>query len=376
MSTRTWSRVAVIVGVVSICIIYITWHREVTAYHPWPGQLADQAAVDHALQEQIPPAAGDEARVLVPTGVFIQSLAFLSATDVNLTGYIWQRYSADTRGRVSEGFVLPERIDAGSTTIEEAYRRDEPGGDLVIGWYFDVTLRQPFDYAKYPLDSHRVWLRMWHRDFDRNVVLTPDLASYESTRLGEAFGLDQEIVPGGWRIEETYFSYERASYDTNFGLEGYVGQRDFPELHFQIVVHRKFINAFIINLVPLLVVFALLFAMVMTVTGDKARAEAFGFNTSGAIGTAAALFFVVMLAHIQLRESFAGAGIVYLEYFYLVAYVAVLLSCLNVYLFSATGGGTGTHPWILHHRDNLIPKLVFWPAILLCLAVITLFFFH
>lgn len=411
MSIRAWARVAVAICAISICAIGFAWYREVTTYRPADAQLVDDAAVARALQQEMPARDGDEPRVLVPTGIFIQSVAFTSASDVNVTGYIWQRYSKDLRlcranatgnatgpgaapgggecdqwskyaddacDCVSIGFVLPEQVESSSTVIEEAYTRRD-GDTVVIGWYVDVTLRQPFDYSKYPLDSHDVWIRMWHADFDRNVVLTPDLASYTvagATRPGNAFGLDQDIVPGGWTIEETFFSYKPAKYDTNFGIQGYVGQTDFPELHFDIVLRRKFINAFIVNLVPLLVVLMLLFAILMTVTGDKDRSEVFGFSTSGAIGTASALFFVVMLSHIQLREAFPGAGIVYLEYFYLATYVVILLSSLDFYLFSSTGGRTGTHPRIIHYEDNLIPKLAFWPVILLGLAVITLICFR
>ena len=50
--------------------------------------------------------------------------------------------------------------------ISEEYRRRQ-GSEEVIGWYFDVTVRQAFDYSKYPLDTQDVWLRLWHKDFDR-----------------------------------------------------------------------------------------------------------------------------------------------------------------------------------------------------------------
>ena len=33
--------------------------------------------------------------IQIPTGIFIQSLKFISSSEVNITGYIWQRYSAD-----------------------------------------------------------------------------------------------------------------------------------------------------------------------------------------------------------------------------------------------------------------------------------------
>jgi hypothetical protein len=75
-----------------------------------------------------------------------------------------------------------------------------------------------------------------------------------------------------------------------------------------------------------------------------------------------------MLAHIQVRSQFASSGLVYIEYFYLVMYGAILLTALNAYIFSL-GRDYGFN-WI-HYRDNLIPKLGFWPLLLGAMALIT-----
>ena len=258
------------------------------------------------------------------------------------------------------------------TLIREAYRRPDGDGQ-VIGWYFDATLRQPFDYSRYPLDRHEVWLRMWHADFDRNIVLIPDLGGYDSTREGETFGVDREIVPGGWAINETLFEYKVGGYDTDFGIANYVGQRDFPELYFTVVVSRGFVNAFVINLVSLMVVAGLLFSVLMMTTADPERVAAFGFTTAAVIGTASALFFVVLLAHIQLRQQFTGGGVVYLEQFYFTIYFAILAVTINEYVF--TTGGSGRAYALVRYRDNLVAKAAFWPSILVVLTLITLGYF-
>ena len=195
-------------------------------------------------------------------------------------GYIWQKYDDAVPEYILRGFALPEQVLSGSTVIEKAYRRPDGNGE-VIGWHFDVTLRQPFDDSRYPVDRHEVWLRMWHADFDRNVVLTPDLDAYESTREGETFGVDFAIVPGGWEINETLFEYKVGHYDTDFGISNYFGQEDFLEFHFTVVVEWSFGDAFVITLVPLLIVAGLLFAILMITTADPERAETFGFNMAG-----------------------------------------------------------------------------------------------
>jgi hypothetical protein len=36
-----------------------------------------------------------------------------------------------------------------------------------------ATLRQSFDYQYFPFERENVWLRLWPRDFDRQVLLVP-----------------------------------------------------------------------------------------------------------------------------------------------------------------------------------------------------------
>ena len=369
MSLKQRGYLSALICVVCVGFIGYRWYREVTTYVPNIGQLPSQEAVDSALRD----GTDHPDRVLIPTGLFIQSVEFVTANDANVTGYLWQRYADDVPETVSRGFAFPEQVASDATVIEEQYRR-RVGAAEVIGWYFDVTVREPFDYSKYPLDTQDIWLRIWHKDFDRDVVLVPDLGAYDATGITDVFGVDSEIVPGGWRIEDTYFSYRRTNYDTNFGIPDYIGQRDFPELYFNVTLARSFVNAFVIALVPLFVVLILLYAVLIMATADKEKAEVMGFNATGAIGASTALLFVVMLAHIDLRREFQASGLVYLEYFYLATYAAVLGVSLNVYLFSARGGGRILE--FLHRDDNLFPKLAFWPAVLLFLAVVTAMVFR
>ncbi|MCF3651468.1 hypothetical protein [Synoicihabitans lomoniglobus] len=372
MSHRTLWFISLTLSLLFVAGTGFIWHGEVATYESDPQQLLNQAQVDAVMEACVKMHPDQAGFLTIPTGVFIQSLEFVSASDVNFTGYVWQRYAMDLPPTVTRGLVFPDEIESAMTWTREAYRRRD--GDVeVIGWYFDVTVRQPFDYSRYPLDRHDVWLRLWHADFDKNIILTPDFNAYRSTAKGEAFGLDQKIVSGLWQINETFFGYQHADYDTNFGIPDYVGQEHFPELHFNVVVSRRFLNAFIVNLIPLFIVAILLMSILLTTTADKEKAETFGFSTSGAIGAASALFFVVMLGHIQLRETLTDAPIVYIEQYYFVIYVAILMVALNVYLFTS-GNQRGVFR-VLTYEHNLIPKLIYFPAITASLFAITVRYF-
>jgi hypothetical protein len=330
--------------------------------------VRNEAEVSMLFSEPLSQVENVEPAYRIPTGFYIHSVAFVSPSDVNVTGYVWQHYPEGFPVGYAKGVVFPEEVNANGTTMEQRYRADTKEGEL-IGWFFDVTVRQSFDYTAYPLDHLTIWLLLWPKDFkhDTTIALVPDFSAY-LPHSGSTFGLDHDIVPGEWNIDETFFSYRDIPYDTNFGYRDKPAATSYRAFYFNIGVQRKFINAFIINLVPLFVVSFLLFSAVLTISGDKDHADRFGFNATGILATCSALFFVVLMAHIQVRSRFASAGLVYMEYFYLLMYIALLLTALNAYLFSLK---TFAGCKLLHFRDNLIPKVTFWPLLLWSMAVIS-----
>jgi len=375
MRQAAWWRISAAVSAILIFVLINQWVH-MNAYEVESTQLvSEQAANDYlkANWENRPhgPATDAEPTIKIKTGIFIQSLQFFNSSEVNLTGYIWQRYKDGQHddikpGKSEAGFILPEQVNTGSEP-REMYRV-HIGDEEVIGWYFEATLRQPFDYYQYPFDHTTVWIRLWPKQFSRNIVLVPDFASYKSTGLSDIFGIEENIVLGTWERENTYFDYKLSSYDTNFGISDYIGQQGFPELHYNFVIKRKFENAFIVYLLPLFLVAMLLFAMLLTVSANDELSDRLGFNTSGFIGACSALFFVVMLAHIQLRQQFEGTGIVYIEYFYILMYALLVAATANTYLFSIRPARW--RKFILYN-DNIIPKVAYWPVVLGCLIIIT-----
>ncbi|WP_390911397.1 hypothetical protein [Pseudosulfitobacter sp. SM2401] len=308
--------------------------------------------------------------IRIPTGVFIQSASFKSSTDVNLIGFIWQYYPLDFP--FERGFSFPEEIDSSFGFVETAYDKTiiyNGAPHQLIGSRFDVTVRQSFDYSSYPLDFLNIWLRIWPKDWTdhASIILVPDFQSYEAERRAD-FGLDGDLVQGEWDIVRTFFSYQNIRYDTNFGLSSRAKNTTYNEFYYNLAAERKFINAFIINLVPLLVVSLLLFSALMTISNDKEQARLFGYSASGILGTCSALFFVVLLSHIQVRGLFVDSGLVYIEYFYLVLYVMILLVALNGYLFSLTGDRRVA---LLHRNDNFLARVSYWPLLSWSLAGMT-----
>ena len=376
MQHRTWWSLSAIVSAVLIAILLSLWFQ-LNEHVIEPAQLVDEQSTEAFLQEHwedrvVAKSGHIEPTRQIKTGIFIQSLKFFNSSEVNLTGYIWQRYRNGLHDDIKPGpgeigFILPDRVDSGFEP-QEVYRISLPQED-VIGWYFEATVRQPFNYRTYPFDHKTVWMRMWHKQFSRNIVLVPDFESYEATGPDDIFGIEKTIVLETWQRENTFFDYQLSDYDTDFGITNYVGQHGFPELHYNFIIKRKFENAFIVYLLPLFLVATLLFAALLTITGRADLADRLGFDVTGFIGAASALFFVVMLAHIQLREQFAGSGTVYIEHFYILMYLLLVLATANTYIFSVKPKrGYG----LILYGDNILIKVGYWPVVLGCLIAITL----
>ncbi|MBN2530585.1 MAG: Cache 3/Cache 2 fusion domain-containing protein [Deltaproteobacteria bacterium] len=313
------------------------------------------------------------AAILVPTGIFLQSIDFSSANDFEVTGYVWQRY----RGKYDEetglvhfsdsglafqpGIVFPENKNI---VTEKAYVKHQ-GLETVIGWYFNAKIRERFDYSEYPFDRELFWIRMWHREFDKNVVLTPDFNAY-TTISPQAFpGLEEDLVLPGWSAVSSYFTYVEKSYNANFGISDYVGQYDFPELHFNVSVRRKILDTLISDFVPIIVVLFMLFSILMLGRKSDSNGSS-GFNSLASVSACSALFFVVIFNHINMRKEMCVPGIVYMEFFYFVTYLLILYVSVNsiAIIFYK-------NKRFFCYGDNLISRLIFWPIASLVIYILT-----
>ena len=112
----------------------------------------------------------------------------------------------------------------------------------------------------------------------------------------------------------------------------------------------------------------MLFGVLVTSSREEDRIGILGFNATRVLAACSALMFVVLLSHIDLRSSLAAKGIIYLEDFYFVLYLSILVVAVNSIIFT-----WGLPMRVVQYRDNLIPKLLFWPMVTSQLFALTLF---
>lgn len=365
-------------GSISIALLFMigvlhVWNvefAEVGRDPPDAIMLVDRAGIESYLDGYVEDARLQRFSepIQLPTGVFIQAIRFQTAHDFVITGFVWQRYAVPDHDHLQRGIFFPDAIPD-QDVREELFRFRESDSE-VIGWFFKTTVHQPLDYSRFPIDIKTLRLRMWHPDMARPIVLVPELNAYRLIHPTALPGMEPDFRLTGWQLQRSFFAYRFHDYRSDFGIRGSIKESEFPELTYNITMLRNVTDAFISNQIPLFIAAIMLFAMLMIDTRQTNRASLYGFTTSTVLATAAAILFIVLLAHIDVRRRYVAEEIMYLEYFYFVTYFAVVALSINAFMLTALNDSR-----FFHYRDNLIPKLLFWPLLHGAYYLVTVYVF-
>jgi hypothetical protein len=358
LTSAAWS-------LVLLAALVVSWNFIVTSelQNSWHGTLVTSPAeADAYLAEHVPPSIEP---IRIPTGVLVQSMEFLNGDNVQVTGFIWQRYGPDVPEDLQRGFVLPEAVRE-AYDAKEVYRYEENGVET-IGWYFYATVREAFEYAQYPFDEQNLWLRLWPRDMTEWVLLVPDYSSYPTLVPTALPGIESDFVYTGWSPVYSGFTYSVQRFDTSLGI-GDAGQyQNLPELYFNFILDRNFAGPFFEHLIFAIAVGFLLFGLMTLTTDDENLKSRFPLSTAGVLGAASGLLFAVILKHNQLRGAAGNRGVSYIESIPILLYVVIIVVVLNAILLAAP-----VKLKFIGHRNNLLPVLAYWPVLLGTLLAITL----
>ena len=325
---------------------------------------------DFAVFRDTHPESFDRYAYQAPTGAFLQSFEFLNANNVEMTGYVWQFYSNDIPADVTRGVVFPEAL-AQAYEMKEAWRIQRDNGEQ-IGWYFSGTFRQSFDYSLYPFDRQAVWLRLWHPDPERDVLLTPDFSSFSNLAPATLPGIERQFVYGGWDPIASGFSYGLVSYNTNFGLPEILSLNGTPliNLYFNLSVERDFLGPLLEHVVLEAAIALLVFFLLLLTAKDSDVQQHLGLTVFDLIVASAGLLFAVILDLNSIRGAIESQQLTYLEWIPLVLIVFIVLVVLN-----AVMRGQDWQVTLRDYRGDLIPVLAYWPALIGTLLTVTLLVF-
>ena len=349
-----------------------TGQKEYTGKDDNSYMIHDQSVLNKFIQSQDSIAALNNKNIAVkiPTGVFIEHIEISGKNTINLSGTIWQEIDNQYVNEIEPGVVFPEiSPDAEAVSIEEAFRKKKSRSTF-IRWYFRVALRHKIEYSSYPFDRQTISLRLWTKDWTSNILLVPDLKSYSVINPSLLPGIEKDIVLRSMIPVSSFFDFEEIEYNTSFGIGDNFSGESKSELHFNIVLERNFLGPFITNIIPLIVISVLLFTIVMS-TSSREKDTKLGFTGFGVLEICAAFYFVVILAHIDFRNTLGVQQIIYLDFFYFLIYLKILVYAINSILLTKY-----ENIKFVQYKNNLYPRLLYWPVYLGLLFVVTYFVFY
>jgi hypothetical protein len=365
-----WSRLlSALWSVALLLALLFTW-RTIVADDRWAQSIGTPVTSESALEEFIAshPETFAQYDYLIPTGVYLQSFEFLNASNVHMSGFVWQTFAADIPEHVQRRIVLPEALDEAYKS-EEAWRFERDGAEH-IGWYFSGDFRQNFDYQLYPFDRQNIWIRLWSPEAVENVALVPDFGAYRDLAPHSLPGIDTQFVYGGWDPVSSEFTYELLDYNVNFGLGYGFSEAPDAELYFNLAVERDYLGPMLEHLVMAGAISILLFVLLLLMDDQSGPQDRVGLTIFDLSVAAGGLLFAVILDHNGIREEVESQSIMYLEWVPLLLVVFIVLVVLSAVLQLK-----GWRVPYLGYRGDLMPVLLYWPALLGSLLFITLVVF-
>ncbi len=303
----------------------------------------------------------------VPTGIFIESYE-VNSFEASIIGKLWMKYPKSLYDNSPPAFYFPgvSAIESRGLTreiVSEIQYEDY----ILVTWKFRGTVEQDFSYQQFPFEQNDIRLVMLYPDFSKNILLVPDLASYDVLNPSAKPGLSADIsVPSSETIS-SFFTFETIDYKTSFGNETLA--KNHPALTFNMVAKRIWLSPFIANIIPILIV-ALIMFIVLYISSNKEEGRS-GLTTMNVIQSSAGFLFILVLAHVNERNRIETPEIAYIELFYFSMYVFITLEAVALAALLR-----GTNWKIFTYRDNLVLKLMFWPVLVSTWLAVTLLRFY
>lgn len=282
--------------------------------------------------------------VLVPTSFRVENISLIDNSSYVISGLMAQIYPNNTD--VTVGVLFPDEIKAPLTKFELISKINK-GTYSVYTWQFSVELGKLFTQRYFPLDRNVLEMVLWPKDLTGKVFFIPDMIALQDLRPHSLPGVDETVRINNWTIDQSFFGMS----DRTFA---YFKKSNLPfSTNFKIVIQRTLVNAFISNLMPLFIAMLLTFALVCM---PIKKLES---PTLPSISIVIAIIFVVTVNQSGLRRNLGIHSFAYIEFLYSLYYIQLLLLTMNFIVYT-----TRQKPlYVIGYRDNLVPKLMYWPLL-------------
>ena len=351
---------------------YINHNSDYIFKHTDKLKIVNRITIDNYLKERdtkLKKISPKLQTVEVPMGIFLYDIDFLDAYNVAVIGKIWQKIPDTLKNVQDVNFVFPQAAAEGISVRIRPISKKHIDDYWLYRYDFNATLQFDINYLKYPLNLKTLDLQVTYPNFEDQVVFTPDIESYIIINPSSKPGISSDIYMPDSEILSSYYSFEEHNFNTVMGDEYYEGLNDTPVLTFNILIKNVIINAIITNIIPIFIIAVMVFLLPFTV--DKKDGEIKEGGALNIIQASAGFFFILLLAHIQLRNEVETPGLTYIELYYFVMYFMLAIMSAAVLLFLKTN----KYP-VLEYKHNLIFKISYWPFLLLSIYFITFFIFY
>jgi hypothetical protein len=302
------------------------------------------------------------------TGIFISDVDFKDAYSVAISGKVWQKFPDSLKITHDLNFVFPQKSPT-SMVRTQLVSKTHVKDYWLYRYNFTATLEFDFNYRRYPMDYRLLNIQLMYPDIHENRILIPDLSGYDILDPSTSPGVSDEIYLPNSQILTSGFSLSSTEFKSNLGNEAYTGPTSAPVLEFNVIVKRNILNALIINVLPIIVIAVLIFLLFFTI--HKVDGELIEGSALSVIQATGGFFFVLLLAHIQLRRTLVTPDLSYMETYYIVMYVMIAAMAVGILIYVKTD----RFP-LIEYKDNLIVKLTYWPFLLIMIFTISLVMFY
>jgi predicted house-cleaning noncanonical NTP pyrophosphatase (MazG superfamily) len=299
-----------------------------------------------------------EQPINIPTGIIVNYLDFLDVNTIHVSGYLWQQYSKDTKIEDLPQFSFEKSANS-DIKIKNVYEQEDK---KIVEIHFKCAVPIITQYDKYPFDNQKISLKLVSKNRESDQLLIPDFQAYAIITPSSLPGVLKSTSLKGWNFKKSYFAYNPQLTEVNYGLNKEKIKKK-PLLSFNIIIKRLILQPFLSFLLPLIIILFLMFMILLSV--DK-------MSLIALFSAYSALMLSIVFSHISLREKLPISGFFYLEYFYLVSYLLIVLVSLNIFLYFKSEKKYS----FIDYKKNIIAKLMYWPVTLLIMFILTAYLFY
>lgn len=305
---------------------------------------------------------GQPPLVEIPTGIQIEKFDYEDTYNVGISGWIWQKYPLQPS--LIPAIHFPQISPFAEAAYTQLISQDTLENYLLVKWKFRSTFIFDFPYVKYPFHVKTVPIQICYPHYDQLVIFTPDILGYERIAPLSLPGIMANSHTAATQLISSAFSLVNEPTNGNLGSAYLSEFNSHPVLQYEIKTRTPFLNALIKQIIPILLISIMLFLLLFSI-----RVTSNGESKIG-IETVAGLLFVLVLSHIDFRQTIFSPEITYLETFYFVIYFMIAFVSVNIVLVDLNRKN------IITANNNQLIKQWFWPFFFGCILLITLFIFY